>query len=336
MKAGEPMGYDSSIFFLASEELKRRKARAEREQRVRCGEALLKIPELASVEKEISSAGLELVKSVGMGSEAQGFVERLARKNLAAQKRRSALLTKSGFPADYLETKYECPKCMDTGFIEGIRCACCANLLRSLARGRLLGEAPSFSGGFNTFKLGFYSKSADPILKISPYSRMRDILSFCKNYAADFDCDSPSLLLTGETGLGKTHLSLAIGLEVSDKGFGVVYGSAQNLLNKIEREHFGKVKSGDDETVQTLLDCDLLIIDDLGSEFSTQFTVSVIYNIINTRLLKDMPSIINTNLTAEELESRYSRRVASRVIGSYVTLAFFGSDVRQQKRKSGE
>ncbi len=124
-------------------------------------------------------------------------------------------------------------------------------------------------------------------------------------------------------------MSLAIGLSAVDKGFGVIYGSAQNLLNRVEREHFGK--GGDEgETVQALLDCDLLILDDLGSEFSTQFTISVIYNIINTRLLKELPVIISTNLTAEELESKYTRRVTSRIIGSYVTLAFCGSDIRQK------
>jgi DNA replication protein DnaC len=322
------VGYDSSIYILADEELKRRKSKAEREQSLRFGEAVLKIPELASVEKEISSAGLLLVKAVGMGQDAQRYIEDLAKKNLAAQKKRKELLKDAGFPADYLDVRYSCPECMDTGFVEGIRCGCYGRLLRSLAREKLLLDAPSCSGGFDTFKLGFYPKAVDPRLGVSPYARMKEVLNFCKSYAADFGLDSPSILMTGETGLGKTHLSLAIGLEAVDKGFGVIYGSAQNLLNKIEREHFGK-NGNESETVQSLLDCDLLILDDLGSEFSTQFTVSVIYNIINTRLLRELPVIISTNLTVEELESRYSRRVTSRIIGNYVTLAFYGSDIRQ-------
>lgn len=322
------MGYDSQVYTRANEELKRRKSKAEREQRLRYGEAALKIPELGAVEKEISSAGLELVKAVGMGDDARAFVEGLAKKNLAAQKRLSGLLKKAGLPPDYLDARYVCPKCVDTGYVEGIRCACYGKLLRSIARARLLEDAPSCAGGFGTFDLGFYAKAVDPKLGFSPFSRMGEVLAFCKSYADDFDLDSPSLLLTGETGLGKTHLSLAIGLAAVDRGFGVIYGSAQNLLNKIEREHFGR-DSDESETVRSLLDCDLLILDDLGSEFSTQFTVSVIYNLINTRLLKELPVIISTNLTVEELESKYSRRVTSRIIGHYVTLAFCGSDIRQ-------
>ncbi len=326
------MGYSNKVYILANAELKNRKSKAEKEQRLHYGEAVLRIPELISIEKEISSAGLDLVKAVGMGQDAQKYIEGLAKKNLAAQKKRTELLAAAGFPKDYLEVKYSCQKCLDTGFVEGYRCSCYGELLKSLAYSELCESIPSGADGFSTFKLGYYPKGIDSKTGASPYERMRSIFEFCKSYAGDFDCDSPSLLMTGETGLGKTHLSLAIAAAAVNKGFGVIYGSAQNLLNKIEREHFDR-RTDDEDTVAVLLDCDLLILDDLGSEFSTQFTVSVIYNIINTRLLKELPVIISTNLSVEELEKRYSRRVTSRIIGNYITLAFFGSDVRQILKK---
>ena len=137
----------------------------------------------------------------------------------------------------------------------------------------------------------------------------------------------------GKTGLGKTHLSLAIAAEVSKKGYKVIYGSAQNLLRKVEKEHFS---GGDDETINSLLECDLLVLDDLGTEFESKFNASQVYNIINTRLNFSLPTIISTNLTMSELEGRYEQRVVSRLIGEYDVLMFIGNDVRQLKKKIGK
>ena len=158
---------------------------------------------------------------------------------------------------------------------------------------------------------------------------MREIFEYCRCYADDFGKCSDSLFMHGATGLGKTHLSLAIANVVVEKGFEVIYGSAQNLLSSLEREKFG---GGSGEMEKELLDCDLLIIDDLGSEFSTQFTVACIYNIINTRINLGKPVIISTNLTGEELEAKYTQRITSRIIGSYVSLLFIGKDIRQLKK----
>ena len=151
---------------------------------------------------------------------------------------------------------------------------------------------------------------------------------FCVDYARHFSPTSCSILMLGATGLGKTHLSFAIAKEVIDQGYGVIYGSVQNLIQQLEKEHFGRA-NGESHTEQMLLNCDLLILDDLGAEFSTQFSVSVIYNLVNTRLLTEKPIIVNTNLTIAELEKQYTGRVVSRMIGSYKVLPFVGRDIRQ-------
>ncbi len=136
--------------------------------------------------------------------------------------------------------------------------------------------------------------------------------------------------MQGGTGLGKTHLSLSIANEAIERGFGVIYGSTQNLASSLEKERFRR--DSDDETNQMLLSCDLLILDDLGTEFSTSFIDAAIYNIVNTRLMSKRPTIISTNLSLREMETRYTERFVSRIIGSYIRLFFYGSDVRQQRR----
>ena len=161
---------------------------------------------------------------------------------------------------------------------------------------------------------------------------MGEIAKFCEDYANDFSLRSPSLFMHGATGLGKTHLSLGIANVVTEKGMGVIYSSAPNLFGELEREHFSRQNPNERTFEKELLETDLLIIDDLGVEFSTQFTVSCVYNIINSRILSGKPTIISTNLTPAELEDKYTQRITSRIIGSYVSLKFTGRDIRQLKR----
>ncbi|MBQ6570049.1 MAG: ATP-binding protein, partial [Clostridia bacterium] len=190
-------------------------------------------------------------------------------------------------------------------------------------------QSPLKLSSFDDIDINYYP--ADGAGAISPRKRMESIIGFCKKYAEDFSLSSQSLLFMGATGLGKTHLSLAIADVVTKKGFGVVYGSAQGFLNQLEQEHFGKNNAQGDEYRTMLLDCDLLILDDLGSEFSTSFTVSSIYDIINTRILSGKPTIISTNLTLAEIEDRYSERILSRLCGCYKVFKFDGSDIRTMR-----
>jgi len=327
------MSYSQRTYERAAAELERRRDRAQAEQKRRHDEAVTKIPELLDIEKEMSATGLAVVKAIGMGGDAQAYIAKLAAQNLAAQEKRIKLLVKAGYSKDYLEIQHICEKCEDNGFVNGKSCDCRTSLLRSLAFAELSELSPVETSTFESFKLDFYPKGIDSETGISPYNRMKEIFNFCKDYAEDFDTSSPSIFMHGKTGLGKTHLSLAIAGHVVNQGYGVIYGSAQNLLNKLERERFSRNNEDTGNAEQALLDCDLLILDDLGTEFSTSFTVSAIYNIINTRISRGLPVIINTNLTPEELEQKYTQRITSRITGNYVSLQFCGRDIRQLKAR---
>lgn len=287
-------------------------------------------PELKAVNTEIASAGLRAIKAIGMGKDAKAYIETLACENLELQKKRAAILESMGLTSDALDIQYTCKKCDDTGSFNGHYCDCIKALVKSLQFENLNTCAPAKTSTFSNFSLDYYRGLTDVRTGISVHERMSQILSFCKAYADDFSKDSPSLILYGNTGLGKTHLSLAIANAVIEKGYSVIYESAANLFSKLEKEKFGRLKS-DESPEEAVLSCDLLILDDLGSEFITSFTISEVYNIINTRILYGLPTIINTNLLYDEIADKYNPRVYSRIIGSYKPLEFLGCDVRQLK-----
>lgn len=321
------MAYSKETYKKAEQELaqRRNRALAEREDRHRI--AVESVPEILETEERMSAAGLATIKALGMGAvDAKEYIRKLSEINLNAQAQRRMFLKKAGFPEDWLDVHYSCPKCEDKGFVNGIMCDCFKNLLKSLEYEKLCSKLPVGSCRFDNFKLDYYPDGAGT----SPRRRMESVLNYCKTYATDFSRRSPSLLLYGKTGLGKTHLSLAVAGKAVESGYGVIYTSAQNLFNKLEKEKFGR---SDGNTEETILDCDLLIIDDLGAEFTTQFTVSALYNIINSRELEGKPTIISTNLTPEQLTSTYSERIASRILSNFVMLYFDGSDIRQIKTR---
>ena len=321
------MAYSKETYKKAEQELAQRRSRAlaEREEHHRI--AVETAPEILEAEEKMSRAGLATIKAVGMGAaDAKEYIQKLSEINLEAQAQRRLLLKSNGFPEDWLDVHYTCKKCEDKGFVSGIMCGCFKELLKSIEYEKLCSKLPVGNCRFDNFKLDFYPDGAGT----SPKKRMESVLNYCKEYAADFSRRSPSLLLYGKTGLGKTHLSLAIAGKAVEEGYGVIYSSAQNLFNKLEKDKFGKA---DANTEETILDCDLLIIDDLGAEFTTQFTVSALYNIVNSRELEGKPTIISTNLLPEQLTKAYGERIASRILSNYVMLYFDGSDIRQIKTR---
>jgi DNA replication protein DnaC len=238
------------------------------------------------------------------------------------------LLKAAGHGEDYLEPHYSCKLCGDTGYVDGRMCDCMKKLLRTEAYHRLNTLTPLSLSTFESFSLNYYPDTAGENGSKSPRSVMASVLNNCKNYAAGFSLSSPNLIMQGGTGLGKTHLSLAIANTAIQKGFGVVYCSVNNIITKLEREHFGR---DDGDTDRMLLECDLLILDDLGTEFKSSFSSAEIYNIVNTRLMSQKPTIISTNLSIQELQDRYTERFASRIMGNYVRVTFCGRDNRLQK-----
>lgn len=321
------MAYSKETYKKAEQELALRRSRAlsQREEHHRV--AVETVPEILETEEKMSSAGLATIKALGMGAvDAKEYIRKLSEINLSAQEQRRALLKGAGFPEDWLDVHYTCKKCEDKGFVNGIMCDCFKELLKSLEYEKLCSKLPVGNCRFDNFKLDYYPDGAGT----SPRRRMESVLNYCKAYAADFSRRSPSLLLYGKTGLGKTHLSLAIAGKAVESGYGVIYTSAQNLFNRLEKEKFGR---SDGNTEETIFDCDLLIIDDLGAEFTTQFTVSALYNIVNSRELEGKPTIISTNLNPEQLTSTYGERIASRILSNFVMLYFDGSDIRQIKTR---
>ena len=325
------MGYSKSIYMTAQNKLDSRRKAAVEELEIRRAKAYTAIPELAEIQSRIAACGAQVIGAFAKGANGKAYVEELARESLSAQKRRKELLIEAGLPENYLEAQYVCNICEDTGVTDGGICDCQRKLLVETAKDEISKHAPLRTSTFEKFSLDFYPEATDAN-GISPKKRMGEIAKFCEDYANDFSPKSPSLLMHGATGLGKTHLSLGIANVVTEKGYGLIYLSAPNLFSELERERFSRQNYNESSFEQELLETDLIIIDDLGIEFSTQFTSSCLYNIVNTRMLSGKPTIISTNLTPEELEDKYTQRITSRIIGSYISLKFIGRDIRQLKR----
>ena len=325
------MGYSRNIYMTAQNKLDSRRKSAVEELEIRRAKAYTAIPELVEIQSRIAACGAQVIGAFAKGANGKAYVEELARESLAAQKRRKELLVEAGLPENYLEPQFICSICEDTGVTENGICDCQRRLLVEMAKDEISKHAPLRASTFEKFSLDFYPEAPDAN-GISPKKRMGEIAKFCEDYANDFSLKSPSLFMHGATGLGKTHLSLAIANIVTEKGMGVIYSSAPNLFGELEREHFSRQNPNERTFEKELLETDLLIIDDLGVEFSTQFTISCVYNIINSRILSGKPTIISTNLTPAELEDKYTQRITSRIIGSYLSLKFIGRDIRQLKR----
>lgn len=325
------MAYKQIVYQRAKEELERRRKKAESENDARRLKVISICPEISRVEGEIASYGLDAVKALAMGGDAEKYIRELSLKSLAAQSRKKQLLRENGFDENYLDIKYTCLRCKDTGSHGGYFCDCQKKEVINQAK-LLLGEtAPVKSCTFEKFSLSYYPDVVDPVLGVSQREHMASILNFCKDYAQNFTRKAQGLVMYGGTGLGKTHLSLAIANVVIEHGYGVYYGSIQNIMEALEKEHFGRKQVSDESEKEAITSADLLIIDDLGVEFITQFTTAALHDIINTRLLRNLPTIISTNLEMDEIYEKYTQRIASRLFGSSLPLAFCGKDIRQIK-----
>lgn len=315
---------DSEIFDKAHAVLSQRRAEAINKNNMRIDEINKKIPEIKEINDALFNTGRELIRIIteAKGKDISGKIEALKKNNLEAQKLAEQLLVSNGFPADYLDMHYICQKCSDTGYIGSEYCSCFNRLYAKLAVSKLNRKAQIELSSFDTFSLDYYSGNDRSV--------MERMLNYTKEYAASFSKKSGSILLFGDTGLGKTHISLAIANTVLQAGYSVIYDSVINILREIEKEHFGYDRASD--TLDLVLDVDLLILDDLGTEFESKFYNSIIYNIINTRINRNMPVIISTNMDFSAISARYSGKVASRIITEYECFEFKGDDVRLQKK----
>ncbi|MBR3971517.1 MAG: ATP-binding protein [Ruminococcus sp.] len=292
-------------------------------------------PQVEELSRKISSCSIAAAKAVFKGGSAKKELERIAEISSKCQKLQKDILMDNGYPVDYMEPRYTCSLCKDTGYIEKegktVYCSCFLELLKKCACDEINKLSPLSLSTFDTFNLNYYSYDSTPE-GVTPYTRMSKIFNYCKNYANSFNGKGKSILMRGATGLGKTHLSLAIANELLNRGYYVVYVSAPSILSQLDRLHFNYKYEDEQRIIETLTSCDLLIIDDLGTEFTTPYTQSAIYNIFNNRILMGKPMIINTNMTMRELESAYSQRFVSRIIGECDKLDFVGKDIRTLKK----
>lgn len=322
------MGYSSENVKKIKELYENKYKKAQDEAYARRAELWAAVPEVRELDRAIYSLGLEGVKAtVGGGDNAPKKILELKEQSLELQKARAELLISKGYPVDYTSVHYECEKCNDTGYTESGMCDCMKRALifasyESSGLGRLMKYQT-----FDSFSLDYYRQS------VENYEKMKHNFEYIKNFAENFSTDKcENIVMLGGTGLGKTHLSTAAAKTIIDKGFDVLYVSTLGMISDFEKERFGSGYSDTEvDNLGRYYDCDLLILDDVGTEVTNQFTASVLYNVINTRLSKGRSTVISTNLTSAEIRTRYWDRIASRIFGEYMPLAFVGTDVRQQK-----
>ncbi|MCI9413660.1 MAG: ATP-binding protein [Clostridiales bacterium] len=326
------MGYSRDVYDAAEAELARRREAARNRAAALRDKVISRSPRAREIEQEMAYSAISVARAVLDGGDVEAAVDTIKNKNLALQAELASLIAGQGEDAPNFEPRYTCPLCEDTGYTHGRMCSCLSALLREEACRRLSGMSPMKLTDFDSLRLDYYPEAYDPRFGASPREKMAAIFRYCRDYAEAFRSGgadgSPSLLLTGPTGIGKTHVSLAVAHRVVDKGFGVVYGPVQNLLHRMEKEHFGRAEGN---TEELLTGCDLLILDDFGTEFLSPFYISCLYTVINTRMLEERPTLISTNLGREDMLDRYGEQITSRIIGTYTPLAFCGQDIRQLK-----
>ena len=315
----------------AQQEALRTAHRAEEDRRRR--EVSEKIPEIGSINASLRAILAEMVRAA-MRQSARS-AEELEKESLALQEKRAALLVRGGYPRNYLDPIYSCPRCRDTGWADGKICGCLQKLYRAEQTAELAPLLQQGNETFENFRLEYYSPVA-PASGVSPRAQMERVLRTCRTYAESFGAQSPNLLFTGEPGLGKTFLSAAIARVVASKGCGVAYDTVSGLLAAFEREKFSRDTDESSDAasrVRQLMRCDLLILDDLGTEMPTAFTQSALYALLDGRLRAGKKTIISTNLDRSGIETRYGAALASRLAGEYEWLEFLGRDIRAQRKE---
>ena len=306
--------------------LRRQTARANAEDARAAAEAA--VPALRHAEEEVRVRGARCALAGASGKDRTAAAAALAK----AKQELTALLASSGRPADALEPHFTCKKCQDTGTFEGHTCICVHKLMQKLRREEIESLSSLSISSFDTMELRYYPNTMDDKLGEPVRSYMGGLLAELRAYAEEFDRSSESLMLFGNAGLGKTHAALAIAGIVLEKDFDVIYVSSPDFFSKLEALHFGADPGGEEETLlQTAAGADLLILDDLGTEFNSNFFLSTLYSLLNNRLGAHLPTIVTTNITdGALLEKLYTEKISSR-LSAFVPCLFAGQDIRSQK-----
>lgn len=305
------------------------------EQKLRRERIYNELPEYAALDRQIAETSVSAAKAALDGDTTA--LDRLSANNRKISEEKQALLQAAGYPADYLALTYTCPDCKDTGFMGHEKCHCFKQALTFA-----LSEASTLprlleKENFNTFSFSYYDDmTADPQLQLTPRENMHKIVTEAHRFIEEFDTKSRSILIYGNTGVGKTFLTNCIAKALLDTAHHVVYMTSHGLFETFEAHRFDHGEQPEQSSLyHYIFHCDLLIIDDLGTELSNSFTNSMLYTCLNERQLHGKSTVISTNLSLEQLRDRYSERIFSRITGNYTLWKLIGKDIRVRKRMEG-
>ncbi len=322
------MGYNVKDYIRIRDEFSSKYTIARQRADERRAEIHVLIPEVFEIDRVLSRTGMDIMGVITSGvKDTDAQIAKLEARNNELIKKRGEHLKSRGFPEDYTDIHYDCDKCGDTGYVDTVMCDCMKRALvkagyESSGLGHLIGKQT-----FDNFEFEYYSEENGDRARARAYvDALRD---FSNSFSGKTNMN---FLLVGSTGLGKTHLSTAVAQGVIERGFDVLYVSAVSMMGDFEENRFGSSTSGGrSNDVKRYYDCDLLILDDLGTEVVNKFTQSYFYEVINTRINSGKSTIINTNLTPNEINAIYTERISSRILGEYKPMLFRGVDIRKQK-----
>lgn len=325
------MAYSAEVIRLARQRLESEKADRESQYRQRLQEAYNQVPRIREIDLQLRKTMTVAAQAAFLkGEDAQTAMEQVMQANLQLQQERQTLIERH-FAPGFLDEDPVCSRCSGSGYVGSTMCQCLQERCRQEQQ-KLIDRLTAGNERFSAFRLDYYPEETDPRYGVSPRRLMERNFQICKEYADTFGEKSGNLLFVGNTGLGKTFLSACIAAEVAEKGFSVAYESAPRLFERLGKDQFAGDEQTHAETAQ-YKDCDLLILDDLGTEMTNQFTVAALYSLVNDRLLSGKSTVISTNLNVDEIAQRYSPQIASRLRGCYRGLTFLGEDIRVVKNR---
>ena len=298
------------------------------EQDQRREEVYQKVPQIRQIEDEISSQAVRCARKLLDGD--TNAKEELKQHIEDLREQKEVLLSAFGFPADYMEMHYACPECQDTGYVDGRKCRCFKKEEIRLLYSQSNIEEVLLRENFDSFSYEYYDdRVVIPEIQMTVADYMRQVHTWCKEYVENFGKKGGNLIFTGSTGVGKTFLTNCIAKALIDQYQSVIYLSSNDLFDVFSKNKFHyDTEEEMKDMYQYILDCDLLIIDDLGTELNNTFVSSQLFYCINERLLRKKSTIISTNLSMTMLRDTYSDRISSRIISQYSIIPLYGDDIR--------
>lgn len=311
-----------------AEEYEKLRTDAENKRDLRVKEVYEKFPEIKEIDNKINEIGSNTLNDILKNPDKKGFKEELHKKFEILKQRRKELMEKNNIPADFDKVIYRCSKCNDTGYVEGQgRCSCFNQSLIDYSYKQSGMNEMIKKQNFETFDLMLFDNKKYNKDKTS-YENMKNIKNFCEKYVENFDNETTNLCFYGDTGLGKTFMSCCVAKALMDKGKSVIYIRSAKLFKRLDDERFGRETDGIDD----IYNCDMLIIDDLGTEAENKFVTPSLLEIVNERINKNKKMLISTNLNFSGLEKYYTKRFTSRLLESFTVMVFYGEDIRRKKK----